>query len=243
MRRSLCALALAAALTTSAHAACLGPDRAATVAEVVERVHAQHLKYLFVGEQHGAGPVKRFAVDLVNALVDAGDDVGLYVEGFSTACRPADRRCDDLARLFNAPAFSTLLSESKAIVHPIDPIERDHRARRMAATIKSGTEAIRVVLVGRVHVLYADDAAAELRVYGGGMRYPDPGDLVEAFPRRQILTVGLETANVANAPYRLLEDGCASDYVLAAPDTRDYWSATVTAQSMPSEREGQPAGQ
>jgi hypothetical protein len=237
MRSFLCALALAASLPSLSYAACPGPGRAtaeepSTLEEIVERIHAEGVKYVFVGEQHGAGPVKRFAVDLVNALVDAGDDVGLYVEGFRTDCaRPGDAACDDLARLFNPPAFLTLLTESRAAVHAIDPVERDRRAARMAATISRGAEKIRVVLAGGVHVLHARDAAAEVRVYGGGMRYPDPGDLVEAFARHDYLTVGLETVDVADAPYRLSRGGCASDYVLAAPDTRDYWSHTLTAES------------
>jgi hypothetical protein len=219
------ALTLSAALPDSALASCLSSRRIASVSDIVERVRAEHLKYVFVGERHGVGPVKRFAVDLANAFADAGDDVGLYVEGFRTNCRPGDRECPSLALWFNEPAFLTLVGESRAAVHAIDPVERDRRAARMAASVSAGGETIRIVLVGLAHVLHAGNSEAELWVYGGAVRYPDPGDLVEVFPRGESLTVGLETADVAGEPYVLRQDGCAADYVLAAPDTRDYWSA------------------
>jgi hypothetical protein len=241
MRHLQLALVLAAALSTSSHATCVTPGRLASIEEIVDRVHAENLKYVFVGEQHAVGPVKRFAVDLANALAATGDDVGLYVEGFRTDCRPDDQACPSLARLFNQPAFLTLLAESKAKVHAIDPVEDDARASRMAATISAGEEPIRVVLVGLVHVLHAGDDRANLWIYGGGMRYPDPGDLVESFPRRESLTVSLETADVEDGPYRLLHNGCGADYVLAAPATRDYWSHTVAAQA-PAATATQPAG-
>jgi hypothetical protein len=193
--------------------------------------------------------VKRFAVDLANALAAAGGQVGLYVEGFRTDCDPADGSCDNLARLFNPAAFHTLLAESRTSVHAIDPVENDRRVARMAATIGAGAEPIRVVLVGNVHVLHAEDDGAQLWVYGGGMRYPDPGDLVEIFPRSEYLTVGLATADVAGAAYRIIESGCATDYVLAAPNTRDYWSHTMTAAQPASDgsapaamARSQPAG-
>jgi hypothetical protein len=112
----------------------------------------------------------------------------------------------------------------------------------MARSIAAGRESIRVVLVGSAHVLYAGNDGAELWIYGGGLRYPDPGDLVEAFPRCKTLTVGLETADVADAPYRLIQDGCAADYALAAPDTRDYWNVSVTSQAQPSGADPQQAG-
>ena len=241
MRRLLLALLLTAALTPSAHSACPAGERAASIPEIVARVRAHGIRYVFVGEQHGSGPVKRFAVDLANALAEKGDEVGLYVEGFRTDCDPADGSCENLARLFNPAAFHTLLAESRISVHAIDPVENDRRVARMAATIGAGVEPIRVVLVGSVHVLHAEDDGAELWIYGGGMRYPDPGDLVETFPRSEYLTVGLETADVADAPYRVIESGCSTDYVLAAPNTRDYWSHTMTAaQSAPEG--GTPAG-
>ena len=231
MRRPLSTLALVAALTPSAHAACLSSDRAASIDEIVERVRSETLKYVFVGEQHAVGPVKRFVVDLANALADAGEDVGLYVEGFRADCQVGDRACASLARTFNEPAFLTLLAESRAVVHAIDPVENDRRAARMAASISAGSESIRVVLVGSAHVLFAGDDDAELWIFGGGLRYPDPGDLVEAFPRREALTVGLKTVGVGAAPYRLIRDGCAVDYLLAAPDTRAYWGETLTARA------------
>lgn len=242
MRRLLIALALVAALPASARAACMPGDNAASIADIVERVHAQGIRYVFVGEQHGVGPVKRFAVDLANALAESGDEVGLYVEGFRTDCAPADGTCDNLARLFNPAAFHALLAESRTSVHAIDPVENDRRVARMAATIGAGAEPIRVVLVGSVHVLHAEDDGAELWVYGGGMRYPDPGDLAEAFPRRDYLTVALETADLTDVPYRVRKSGCAADYFVAAPATRDYWSHTATAQSAPMASPAQPAG-
>jgi hypothetical protein len=242
LRRSLSALFLVATLATSAQAACLSSGRAASVEEIVGRVLTENRKYVFIGEQHAVGPVKRFAVDLANALAAEGEDVGLYVEGFRTDCRAGDGACPSLARLFNEPAFLTLLAHSRATVHGIDPVEDDHRAARMAASIAAGGESIRVVLVGSAHVLHAGDDQAELWVYGGGVRYPDPGDLVEAFSARERLTVGLETMVVADAPYHLIEDGCAADYVLAAPNMREYWTEGERSLAEQNGRDAQPAG-
>jgi hypothetical protein len=113
----------------------------------------------------------------------------------------------------------------------MDPVERDRRASRMAAVLSQGAESIRVVLVGQAHVLHAEDGDAELWVYGGSVKYPDPGDLAEAFPRREYLTVGLDTADVRGEPYLVRQNGCDADYVLAAPNTSDYWSDAARAQS------------
>jgi hypothetical protein len=224
-------LTLSAGVPSSTLASCLSSRRAASVDDIVDRVHAEHLKYVFVGERHGVGPVKRFAVDLANALAQAGNDVGLYVEGFRTNCRPEDRACPSLARWFNEPAFLTLAGESRAAVHAIDPAETDRRAARMAETVSRGVESVRVVLVGLAHVLHAGDDEAELWVYGGSVRYPDPGDLVEIFPRGESLTIGLETTYAGAAPYVLERDGCAVDYVLVTPNTRDYWSEAERTQA------------
>ncbi len=136
-----------------------------------------------------------------------------------------------LGGLFNESAFLTLTGESRAPVHAMDPVEKDRRASRMAAVLSQGVESIRVVLVGQAHVLHAEDGDAELWVYGGSVKYPDPGDLAEAFPRREYLTVGLETADVRGEPYLVRQDGCDADYVLAAPNTSDYWSDATRAQS------------
>ena len=54
------------------------------------------------------------------------------------------------------------------------------------------------------------------------MRYPDPGDLVEAFPPDASLTVVLEAGDGTASPYRLLTDGCAADYRLVAPYLSAY---------------------
>ncbi len=230
MSRLLTALALSAALpTSSVHAVCASSGRTASVEEIVAQVKAEGLKYVFVGERHGIGPVKKFAVDLTNALVESGYDVGLYVEGFRTDCPPRDEACWSLARAFNRQAFLTLLDESKASVHPIDPPEGDRRAERMAATIAAGSESVRVVLVGRSHVIHAENREAELWVYGGGLRYPDPGDVAEAFPRHEYLTVGLETGDGAGVPYSLQHDECGADYVLITPPSDDYWTPPDTS--------------
>jgi hypothetical protein len=221
----LTAAALASSLLSSplGAATCLPADAASSVEQIVARVRAEQRRYVFVGENHRVGPVKKFVVDLTNALVDSGYDVGLYVEGFRTDCPPRDNQCASLARLFNRQAFQTLLDQSKAPVHAIDPPQRAGRVARMAAMIAEGTESVRVVLAGQTHVLHAGDGGADIRVFGGGLRYPDPGDLAEAFVRSEYLTVGLETADSASAEYSLREGGCGADYLVTTPRTGDYW--------------------
>jgi hypothetical protein len=200
-----------------------GPDQPSSLEEVVERIGREGLRFAFVGERHGVGPVKRFAVDLANALVGRGHEVGLYVEGFRTDCAPLDPACGSLAQLFNRGAYLALADRSRATVHPIDPPEGDNRAARMAAVIAGGSEAIRVVLVGMSHVVFAGQPAAQYRVFGGGMAYPDPGDLAEAFPRTEYLTIGLETAaDGLTVPYSLRRGGSGTDYVLSTRCTGDY---------------------
>ena len=223
MRRALAALVLACAFPAYSDSSCVSSERSSSLGEIVARVHAGEVKYVFVGERHGVGPVKKFAVDLANALVESGEDVGLYVEGFRTDCPPRDGSCWSLARAFNGEAFRTLLDESKASIHPIDPPERDRRTARMAARIAKGREAVRVVLVGKSHVVYAGDHEAEHWVYGGGLRFPDPGDLAEAFPRQEVLTIGLETSEEGVPSYALRLGGCGVDYVVTTEPTRDYW--------------------
>jgi hypothetical protein len=213
---------LSAGRPASVLAACLPAGPEVSVQQVAARVEREGRTYVFVGEQHAVGPVKRFAVDLAHELADRGHEVGLYVEGFRIDCRPSDTACDSLARLFNAEAFGRLLDEARVPVHPIDPPEKDRRAARMAAAIAAGSETIRVVLVGNSHVAHAGDPDAELFVYGGALRYPDPGDLAEAFPREQSLTFSLDTAEGAVAPYSLHDGGCGADYTLVAANTRAY---------------------
>ncbi len=217
---------LLGAVPSELAALCASSGTVATVGAVVRRIEDEEIRYVFVGERHGIGPVKRFTADLANELVARGHDVGLYVEGFRAGCDPGDESCRDLARLFNGEAFSRLLRESRAPVHPLDPAERDRRTLRMAATIAGGPESLRIVLVGRSHVVSAWDPDAELWVYGGGVRYPDPGDLVEAFPRAQALTMAFEPGSEPGAdeidPYRLQVDGCEADYRLVAPRRADY---------------------
>jgi hypothetical protein len=198
---------------------CVPARGASTLDEIVLRVHERGVRYVFIGERHSSAAVKLFAVDLANALDDLGHDVGLYVEGFRVGCEPGDGSCRSLARLFNLEAFVGLLEAARVPVHAIDPAEVDRRAERMAAAIARGTEAIRVVLIGRSHVIHAGDPAAELWVYGGGVRYADPGDVVEAFPRDRTLTVTLETAESparGAGSYALAADGCRADYALVA---------------------------
>lgn len=211
---ALAGLALAAGLAASPRS-CLPSGSTVTVEEMVRRLEQGGIKYVFIGESHASVPPKRLAVELTNRLVERGHDVGLYVEGFRTDCASADDTCRSLARLFNEGAFSTLLAESRAPVRPLDPPERDRRAARMAATIAGGTEAIRVVLVGSTHVIHAQDPNAELWIFGGGMRYPDPGDLVEAFPSGDSVTIVLEDGDAQ----ALRADGCKADYALVAPAT------------------------
>jgi len=192
--------------------------------QIVQRVASEHLAYLFVGELHSDGPVKRFAVDLTNALVDHGYDVGLYVEGFRTDCSPTDPSCHSLARIFDDGAYLELLKDSRAPVHPIDPPQSRDRAALMAKTIADGPESIRVVLIGNSHVLYAGQPEARLWVFGGGMLYLNPGDVVEAFPRLRSLTFGLQevTEVSGGVPYSLRAGRCGTDYTLLAAAARAY---------------------
>jgi len=220
-RRAVTLVVCLAALTAQAVAAC-GPGDGASLDEILARVERDRPRYLFIGERHAVGPVKRFAVDLVNGLVDLGMDVGLYVEGFSTECPPRALDCSRLAPLFNADAFLTLVDRSRAIVHPIDPPERSGRATRMAESIAWGSEEIRVVLVGNTHVLHAGNPDAMLPIFGGGMLYPDPGDLAEAFPRQEVLTFRLETTSDEIESYALLADGCDADYAIRTRPTPLY---------------------
>jgi hypothetical protein len=214
-------------------AACLSADAAGlenidesavSIAEIIAKLAGDgEPTYLFVGERHQVGAVKRFVVDLANALVERGFDVGLYVEGFQTGCSPDDSTCWSLARAFRADAFHRLLEGSRAPVHPIDPPDRRDRTRRMAEVIAAGSEAVRIVLVGNSHVLHAGDPDAELWVYGGGIRYPDPGDLVEAFPRERTLTFALRRATLGgDVPYLVWADGCAADYSLFTGYSSEY---------------------
>jgi hypothetical protein len=194
-----------------------------TLAEIVAKLVGDRPTYLFIGERHPVGPVKRFVVDLSDALIEAGFDVGIYVEGFRTDCSPADDACRSLARAFGADAFYSLLEQARAPVHPIAPPERFERTRRMAERIAAGAETIRIVLVGNSHVLHAGDPDAELWVYGGGMRYPDPGDLVEAFPRQRSLTFALrEGAPPVDRHYVVWANGCDADYTLYTDFRLDY---------------------
>lgn len=213
---------LAAACAT-AGVACASGAATVSVDEIVARIEGEQLRYVFVGERHGVGPAKRFVVDLVNRLVERGHDAALYVEGFRAGCDPRDAACGSLAWLFDdGEAFLTLLDRSLAPVHPLDPAERDRRAERMATTIAEGREAVRVVLVGNSHVLYAGDPKAEHWVYGGAVRYPDPGDVVEGFSRTDYLTLVLDAADGLEQPYLVREDGCRADYLLVAPPTGAY---------------------
>lgn len=189
---------------------------------VVERMIQSELKYAFIGERHGIGPVKRFAVDLANALVDKGLDVGVYVEGFRTDCAPRDPACRDLARIFNQDAFLALLDQCRAPVHAIDPPSPDDRAAAMAAAIAAGREGVKIVLVGRSHVIHAGDPDAAHPVFGGAMLYPDPGDVAEAFPAEEIVTFDLQSCEDESAAYLLRLGGCGADFVVAAPFIRRY---------------------
>jgi hypothetical protein len=219
-----CALALLACLLVPlvAHATCPSSDESVTLDELVARFERDGVRYAFVGERHGVGPVKRFAVDLANALVGRGADVGLYVEGFRTDCEPRDETCGSLSHAFNRAAFLALLDNSRAPVHPLDPPGDDARAAGMAALVADGPEAIKVVLIGRSHVIFAGRPDAVHPVYGGGMLYPDPGDVAEAFPRGETLTFNLDDRGAADEPYRLRTDGCAGDYVVSTKPTQQY---------------------
>lgn len=205
-------------------ATCRPSDAVATVGEIVRRIEDERIRYVFVGERHDVGPVKRFVVDLANRLVEQGRDVGLYVEGFRADCAPGAAGCEDLAGQFNAEAFSHLVRESRAPVRGLDPPQRRDRARRMAGTIAAGEESVRLVLAGSSHVRGAWDPAAEAWLYGGALRYPDPGDLVEAFPPGEAITVVLEPAPSVEGVdgYRLRSDGCSADYRLRVPDRAGY---------------------
>ncbi|HEX9638499.1 MAG TPA: hypothetical protein VGB99_13255 [Acidobacteriota bacterium] len=222
LRGALAALTALVGAPSWAGALCLSSGRTASVEEIVDRVTGEYRKYIFIGERHWVGPVKRFAVDLANALVDRGYDVGLYVEGFREGCMPQDDPCWSIARAFNERAFLRLLEESKAPVHAIDPSQPEHRAGPMAERIAGGTESIRIVLVGTSHVVHAEDPTAEVWIFGGAMKYANPGDVAEAFPRDQYLTLDLALIEDVAGSYALLQDGCAADYVLATRSTRQY---------------------
>ncbi|HVS13256.1 MAG TPA: hypothetical protein VMV46_04995 [Thermoanaerobaculia bacterium] len=209
----------------TAGSACEPGNEPIALTELVSRIEAADARYLFVGERHGVGPVKRFAVDLVNALVERGHEVGLYVEGFRTDCALEDSTCRTLASWFNPLAFDTLLLESRATVHAIDPPQRSSRGARMAEAIAAGSEAVRVVLIGDSHVRHAGDSEAELLVFGGALQFPDPGDVAEAFPRSEVVTIGLETSGGAGSR-RMRADGCAVDYVVTTFDSSDYWAGS-----------------
>jgi hypothetical protein len=114
--------------TPAVLAACNGSASPTSIDEVVARVGRDGVRFLFVGERHGVGPAKRFAVDLANALAELEVDVGLYVEGFRTDCAPRDTSCPSIARLFNDEAFFRLLDEARVPVHPIDPPAEPRRA-------------------------------------------------------------------------------------------------------------------
>ncbi|HOC43379.1 MAG TPA: hypothetical protein PKJ99_10250 [Thermoanaerobaculales bacterium] len=219
---SLLVLLLGLALTPPAEGSCPSSQEPVSLDEVVARVERDGVRYAFVGEQHGIGPVKRFAVDLANALVDRGQDVGLYVEGFRTDCQPRDEACASLSHAFNRAAFLALLDNSRAPVHPLDPPGDRDRAATMAALVAGGSEAIKVVLVGRSHVIFAGDPDAVHHVFGGAMPYPDPGDVAEAFPRDQTLTFTLLDHGDGDEPYRLRRDGCRGDYLVSTAPSRQY---------------------
>lgn len=223
--------ALAAVLTTvvvsfvpvpDTGASCPPPGATVSLDDVVDRLEQSGVRYAFVGEQHGVGPVKRFAVDLANALVDRGEDVGLYVEGFRVDCDPRDEACWSLSQAFNRQAFLALLDNSRAPVHPLDPAQGENRVASMAATIAAGAESIKIVLVGTSHVIFAGDPDAVHPVFGGGMLYPDPGDVAEAFPRADTLIFTLDCQGDAVSPYVLRPDGCRADYVVFTAPTGQY---------------------
>jgi hypothetical protein len=222
MRTALVALLLVTGLPAVARAECAAGAQSASVDELVRRVRSEGLRYVFVGERHGVGPVKRFAVELANALAADGIETGLYVEGFRSSCDVGDETCWSLAWAFNAGAFGALLDQARVPVHPIDPPSRERRVERMAAAIAAGDEAVRVVLAGKTHVVHADDPDADWRVFGG-LRYPSPGDLARAFERSEYVTVGLEVVPERTFPYRLTRGGCGVDYQLATSDVADYW--------------------
>jgi len=211
---------LALAVPAKANPPCVDQDSPASIDDIVDRIERERLKYVFVGERHGIGPAKRFVVDLVNRLVESRKNTGLYVEGFRTDCAPRDPTCGSLAWIFNSQAFSALLDYSQAPVHALDPPERNARATLMATTIGQGTETIRVALVGNSHVVFADHPEAEYLVWGGAVRYSNPGDLVEVFPRTESLTLALEIVENLEVPYALQVGGCRADYrLLVAPTT------------------------
>lgn len=217
---SLVVLLAAGATATPGRATTAPP--ASSIGDIIARIESEHLRYAFIGERHGVGPVKRFAVDLVNGLVDRGHDVGLYVEGFRVGCALDDAACNRLAALFNPGAYRTLSTSSLAPVHPIDPVGREHRAAAMAAAVAAGREPIRVVLLGRSHMLYAGRPGAELKVFGGAVDYPDPGDVAEAFPRRRTVTIAAETVDSLDVPYVVRPGGDDADYVLETTSSGAY---------------------
>lgn len=219
---SLFALSVAPALPAAANAPCGAESRATSVDDLVRRVRGEGLRFVFIGENHGVGPVKRFAVELANALAAEGVDVGLYVEGFRSGCRPGDAGCWSLANAFNAEAFGDLLRHARVPVHPIDPSQRDRRVAKMAAAVAAGDETVRVVLAGNTHVVHADDPEAEWIVFGG-LRYPGPGDLAREFERAEYVTVGLEVEPGDRRTHVLRSGGCGVDYQLLTADVADYW--------------------
>ncbi|HSN53359.1 MAG TPA: hypothetical protein VLT32_01750 [Candidatus Sulfomarinibacteraceae bacterium] len=211
------ALLLSLLVPSLAVADCTPSEEEVSLETIVERMVLSELKYAFIGERHGVGPVKRFAVDLANALVDQGLDVGLYVEGFRTDCDPRDPACRHLAGAFNRDAFLALLDHCRAPVHAIDPPTHDGRAAAMAAAIAAGREGVKVVLVGRSHVVHAGNPEATHPIFGGAMLYPDPGDVAEAFPADESVTFDLQSCDGASGAYLLRTGSCGSDFVVAAP--------------------------
>jgi hypothetical protein len=210
-------------LPAAADGSCPAPSAAVSLDDVVARVRTEGWRTIFVGERHGVGPVKRFAVDLANALAADGSDVALYVEGFRRGCAAGDEGCWSVARAFNREAFAALLAEARVPVHPLDPAERDRRVERMAEVLAGGRESVRVVLVGNTHVVHAADADAEWLVWGG-LRYPQPGDLARAVGSDGSLTFALATSRDASTPYRIQRGGCGVDYQLTTADAADYWA-------------------
>lgn len=209
-------------LSTPLHADCSSSGQEVSLDALVEHMLQGRPRYAFIGESHGIGPVKRFAVDFANALVDQGVEVGVYVEGFRTDCDPRDEGCPSLARTFNRDAFLSLLDLCRAPVHPIDPPTPEGRTAAMAATIAAGGEGLKIVLVGRSHVVHAGDPDAVHRVFGGAMEYPDPGDLAEAFPKHEIVTFDLQADDDQVDSYLVRSGGCGADFVVATAPIGRY---------------------
>lgn len=222
MERVLAALVALGFSASLLWASCPSDGAPASLDQLVDRVETEVLAFAFIGERNGFGPVKRFAVDLANRLAERGHDVGLYIEGFRVVCALDDAGCNRLATAFNGEVYRRLVDHSRAAVHPIDPVGSDDRASQMAGAIAAGRERFRVVLIGRTHVILAGNPEAEHTVFGGGSRYPDPGDVAEAFPREVGLTIGLETVDHVEGPYDLRVGGCGTDYVLYTERTGSY---------------------